>query len=58
MSAATAPLQNQLNCAMRIAAWVITILLFIAGIACIIDALTTSYGVWRAEVARASYDPA
>jgi uncharacterized membrane protein len=31
---------------MRIAAWVMTILLFIAGIACGIDALTTSHSVW------------
>jgi hypothetical protein len=31
---------------MRIAAWVITFLLFVAGIACAVDALTTAHSVW------------
>jgi hypothetical protein len=32
--------------AMRIVTWVITLLLFIAGIACAVDALTTAHSVW------------
>jgi hypothetical protein len=31
---------------MRIAAWIITVLLIIAGLACAVDALTTTHSVW------------
>lgn len=31
---------------MRIVSWLITVLLFIAGIACAVDALTTTHSIW------------
>jgi hypothetical protein len=31
---------------MKVVVWLLTILLFVAGIACTIDALTTTHSVW------------
>lgn len=31
---------------MKIAAWIVTVLLLVASIACIVDALTTTHSVW------------
>jgi hypothetical protein len=31
---------------MRIAAWVITVVLLVAGVVILVEALTTTYGVW------------
>lgn len=31
---------------MKIAAWILTVLLFVAGIACIVEALITTHSIW------------